>query len=346
MSRNKNVPISVAYELTLGCNMRCMHCGSAAGNVRANELTKKDWIDLSRKLKDMGTQLVVFTGGEPLLRKDWFEIGQNVKNLGMDLSIISNGFIIDEKMISQFRKLDPYAVAISIDGANATTHDNIRQLKGSFDKCLEVLNLLIKNDLPTTVVTTIHKNNVNELPELRSMLLDRNIAWQIQLAVPIGRFPKELILSKDEFYSASMFISQSKNQYSKKRLPVMAAHSIGYNPKFIRNPMLLPLWKGCQAGISTIGIQSDGGILGCLSLPDDFVEDNIRNRDIKDIWNDSRMFGYNRKFIKDDLKGSCKDCKFGKSCKGGCLTVSYSTTGEKHCDPFCLHLIEKEMISA
>ena len=345
MSRNRNVPISVAFELTLGCNMRCMHCGSTAGNVRSNELTKKEWIDLSRKLKDIGTQLVVFTGGEPLLRKDWFEIGQNVKDLGMDLSIISNGFIIDERMISQFRKLDPYAVAISVDGANATTHDSIRQLKGSHKKCLEVLKLLTENDLPTTVVTTIHKNNVKELPELRNMILDRGIAWQIQLAVPIGRFPKELILSKDEFYSASMFISQSKNQYPKKRLPVMAAHSIGYNPKFIRNPMLLPRWKGCQAGISTIGIQSDGGILGCLSLPDDFIEDNIRNRDIKEIWNDSSMFEYNRKFTKDELKGSCKDCKFGKSCKGGCLTVSYSTTGENHSDPFCLHLIEKEMMN-
>lgn len=345
MLRKKHVPISVIFELTLGCNMRCIHCGSAAGNVRSKELTTEEWIDLSKKLNEIGTQLVAFSGGEPLIRKDWFEIGKNVRDLGMDLSIISNGYVIDEKMVAQFRKLDPYAVAISLDGAIASTHDSVRQVKGSFEKCLNVLKLLKENDLPTTVVTTVHKKNIGELPKLRDMLLDKGIAWQIQIAIPVGRFPKNLTLTKEEFYSASMFISQSKNKYSKKRLPVMGAHSIGYNPKFIRNPMLVPRWKGCQAGISALGIQSDGGVIGCLSLPDDFVEDNIRNRDIKEIWNDSKMFSFNRKFTLDDLDGDCKECKFGKSCKGGCTTVSSTLTGKNHCDPYCLHLIEKEMIA-
>jgi len=344
MLRNRHVPISVVYELTLGCNMRCMHCGSAAGNARSKELSTKEWINLSKNLNDLGTQLIAFSGGEPLLRKDWFEIGQKVRDFGMDLSIISNGFVIDEKMVKQFRKLDPYSVAVSLDGAIAFTHDSVRQIKGSFDKCIQVLKLLNDNDLPATVVTTIHKKNVDELPKMREMLLDRNIAWQIQLAVPVGRFPRDLILSKEEFYSASMFISQSKNKYSKKRLPVMAAHSIGYNPKIIRNPMLVPVWKGCQAGVSALGIQSDGGVLGCLSLPDEFVEDNIRNRNIKDIWNDPDLFSYNRQFTTDDLDGDCKGCKHGKKCKGGCLTVSTAVTGKNHCDPYCLHLIEKDMI--
>ena len=176
------------------------------------------------------------------------------------------------------------------------------------------------------------------------MLLDKEIAWQIQIAVPVGRFPKNLTLSKEDFYSLGMFIAQSKNEYSKKRLPVMGAHSIGYKPKFIRNPALVPRWNGCQAGISALGIQSDGGVIGCLSLPDDFVEDNIRNRDIRDIWKDPEMFSYNRKFTSEDLNEDCKDCKYGKTCKGGCLTVSSSVTGKNHCDPYCLHLIEKEMI--
>lgn len=345
MLRNRRVPISVVYELTLGCNMRCIHCGSAAGNVRSRELSTKEWIELCKKLNELGTKLIAFSGGEPLLRKDWFEIGQKVRDFGMDLSIISNGYVIDEKMVSQFRKLDPYAVAISLDGAIPETHDSVRQIKGSFEKCLGVMKLLKDNDLPTTVVTTIHKKNIEELPKIRSMLLDKGIAWQIQLAVPVGRFPRDLILSKEEFYSASMFISQSKNKYSKKRLPVMAAHSIGYNSKLIRNPMLVPRWNGCQAGISALGIQSDGGVLGCLSLPDDFVEGNIRERDIIDIWKDPNSFSFNRNFTKGDLKGDCKTCKHGKTCRGGCLTVSTSVTGENHGNPYCLYSIENEIFA-
>jgi radical SAM protein with 4Fe4S-binding SPASM domain len=322
-----------------------MHCGSAAGTIRSNELTTKEWIDLTKKLSELKTQLIAFSGGEPLLRKDWFEIGKEVREFGMDLSIISNGFNIDQKMISKFRKLDPYAIAISLDGAKAETHDSIRKIDGSFMKCLEVLILLKENDLPTTVVTTIHKKNINELPQMREMLLDKGIAWQIQLAVPVGRFPQDLILSKEEFYSASMFISISKQKYSNKRLPVMGAHSIGYNPKLIRSPMLVPRWNGCQAGISALAIQSHGGVVGCLSLPDEFAEDNIRNRDIADIWNDPKLFSYNRDFSKEDLNGECRNCKHGKVCRGGCLTVSTALTGKYHSNPYCLHLIEEKMIT-
>jgi radical SAM protein with 4Fe4S-binding SPASM domain len=198
--------------------------------------------------------------------------------------------------------------------------------------------------VPTTVVTTVHKDNLAELLKIRDFLLDKNIAWQIQIATPIGRFPRELILSKEEFYSVSMFIASSRNIYSQSRLPIIGAHSIGYYSRILRNTMLMPLWKGCQAGISTFGILSDGGVKGCISLPDSFVEDNIRNRDIKDIWGDTKMFSYNRNFTKDDLNGDCKKCKHGKICKGGCLTVSTSLTGMNHCDPYCQYLIEKEMI--
>lgn len=344
MLRSKYVPVSVAWELTLQCNLRCIHCGSSAGIVRSNELTTDESLDLCKNLSDLDVQLLTFTGGEPLLRKDWFEIGKRIRDYGIDLSIISNGYILDEKTVFQLRKLDPYTVAISLDGAYAETHDSIRKIKGSFNKCMEVLKLLKDNNIPSTVVTTVHKNNLTELPKIRDFLLDKNIAWQIQMATPIGRFPKDLILNKEEFYSISMFIASSRNMYSKKRLPLLGAHSIGYNSKILRNTMLMPLWKGCQAGISTLGILSDGGIKGCMSLPESFVEDNIRNRDIKDIWNDPEMFSYNRKFTKNDLNGDCKNCKHGKTCKGGCLTVSTALTGLNHCDPYCLYLIEKEKI--
>lgn len=344
MLKSKYIPVSVAWELTLECNLHCIHCGSSAGIIRPNELTTEESLDLCKKLYDLDVQLLTFTGGEPLLRKDWFEIGHRIRGYGIDLSIISNGYTIDEKIISKLRKLDPYAVAISLDGAYDETHDSIRGVKGSFKKCVEVLKLLKDNNIPATIVTTVHKNNLAELPKIRDFILDKDIAWQIQIATPIGRFPKELILSKEEYYSVSIFIASSRNMYSQKRLPIIGAHSIGYNSKILRNTMLMPLWKGCQAGISTFGILSDGGVIGCMSLPDNFVEDNIKNRDIKEIWNDPEMFSYNRKFTIDDLNGDCKNCKHGKICKGGCLTVSSALTGKNHNDPYCLYLIEKEKI--
>ena len=343
MIRKKYVPISVIWEITLACNMNCIHCGSSAGKVRSNELTTQEALDLCEELKELGTGLVTLMGGEPFLRKDWYIIAKRIKELGMDLTFISNGLIIDKKIISQLKELKPYAVAISLDGALPETHDSIRGVKGAYNKVLSSLELLKKAGISTSIITTLHKNNVKELPKIRDLILNKKIAWQIQMAGPTGRFPKDLVLSKEEFYSAAMFISSSRNQYSLKELPIMGAHNFGYHSHILGPIMISPVWKGCQAGITNLGIQSNGGIKACLSMPDAFIEGNVRNNSITEIWDHPNFAAFNRKFKKEDLKNSCKTCKYGKSCKGGCETMSTSLTKKMHGDPYCLYMMEKEV---
>ena len=345
MFKSKCVPLSVAWELTLNCNMNCMHCGSSAGGARSNELTTKQALDIVDELCDLKAKYVNFTGGEPILRDDWVKIGQKVRDLGMELSILSNGLRIDEKVIPTFRKLDMYGIAISIDGGKAETHDKIRGVRGSFDKCLNALDLLKKENLPATVITTVHKMNFKELPLIREKIIGKTKAWQIQIAVPIGRFPRDQILSKEQFYSLALFIAATRKKYSVKELATMGAHSIGYHSHIIRNTMVSPVWKGCQAGITVLAIQSNGNIKGCLSLPDEgFIEGNVKNDSLKDIWNSPDFCSFTRNFDKSELKDHCKECKYGKSCKGGCTTASVSLTDKMHCDPYCLYEIENNMI--
>jgi len=336
-------PVGIVWETTLRCNMNCMHCGSSAGQSRKNELNTKEAIKLVDDLQDLGTNLITMMGGEPLIRKDWKEIATHIRDNGMEVTLMTNGFLINEKMIPFLKKLDPYTVAISVDGSNAKTHDYIRRLNGSFDKCIKNLEMLRKEDINASVITTVHKKNFNELPELRDLLAGRGIAWQIQMATPVGRFPKSLILTKEDFYSVALFIASIKKNYSTKELAILGAHNFGYHSKVLPNVMLFP-WMGCQAGISTVGITSDGGVKGCMSMPDEFIQGNIRQRSLKEIWNDPNFASYNRNFKKSDLEGECKNCKHGKQCKGGCITVSSALTGKNHCDPYCLNLIEKEIM--
>ncbi|MFO8052318.1 MAG: SPASM domain-containing protein [Thermoplasmatota archaeon] len=104
-------------------------------------------------------------------------------------------------------------------------------------------------------------------------------------------------------------------------------------------------WKGCTAGLRSIGITSNGGIVGCLSMGnEDHIEGNIRERSLKEIWEDPNAFAYNRKFSKKDLGPNCEGCRYWKKCKGGCASVSLALTGEFHNDPYCFRRIEKEVI--
>jgi len=344
MFGKRHVLIHTLLELTLQCNMKCIHCGSSAGYERAQELSTNQWINVCDQLSDLNCKQITLMGGEPLVRNDWYKIASHIRNKNVNLTLMTNGFLINENVISHLKTLEPYAVAVSLDGASANIHDTIRGIKGSFNRCVKALDLLKAANLPTTVVTTVHKMNLNDLQKIRDLLLNREIAWQIQMGNPIGRFPRELTLSLDEFYAVAMFIASTRKQYSIKELPVTGAHCIGYHSSILPNLMVGP-WKGCYAGMNVLGIQSNGGIKGCLSLPDEYVEGNIKENNILDIWNNFCAFSYNRNFRKEDLKNECRTCKYGNSCRGGCLSSSISLAGDIRCNPYCLRLIEKEMIA-
>ena len=124
---------------------------------------------------------------------------------------------------------------------------------------------------------------------------------------------------------------------------IRGADDIGYNQTCL-SPFISADydWHGCKAGINVLGVQSNGNIKGCLSLSDDFVEGNIRERSIVEIWNDKKSFAYSRNFKISDLGENCQGCVFGEKCKGGCSDVSFGRTGKIANSPFCLHRLEQK----
>jgi len=326
------------WETTLRCNLRCSHCGSSAGLPRPNELNTKECFRLCEELAELGCEDVSLMGGEPFLREDWFSIAQCIKNLGMNLNIVSNGTILD-RYIDKISQLKPKVVGISLDGMKES-HEKIRG-KGTFEKVIQAIELLREKGIQTTVITTVSKINFKDLPEMKNLFYKKGINWQIQVAMPFGNFKKEQMLSKEEFYATALFIAKERIENSFKNLPVIGAHCYGYYSKILPGCS----WEGCSAGITSIGITSDGGIVGCLSMGNDrFIEGNIREKSLKEIWENPDSFSYNRKFDKNQLGPNCKDCKYGAVCKGGCNAMSYTLTGRFHNNPYCFYVIEENII--
>jgi radical SAM protein with 4Fe4S-binding SPASM domain len=301
-------------------------------------LTTDESLALCKDLSRIGCRGAALIGGELFLRKDWYDIGSEVRRLKMSLSIVSNGLMIDEKLVGEISELEPDSVGISIDGANADTHDRIRGVKGSFVRAVDSLKLLREKDLPVSIITTVHKLNFKELPEIKNIIIKKGIAWQIQMASPFGRFKKKDALSLREFYSLGLFVASLKMKHSVKDLPVAGAHDFGYYSSVIPN-VQLDKWRGCQAGITNLGIQSNGNIKGCLALSDDFIEGNVRERSLVDIWNDTRCFAYNRHFKESSLSGFCRTCPHSVVCRGGCRSIAWNFT-KKMDNPYCFYRIE------
>ncbi|MFW9770718.1 MAG: radical SAM protein [Candidatus Thorarchaeota archaeon] len=329
------------WEITLKCNSRCIHCGSSAGKSRLDELDTKEALNLVKELKSCGYDGIALMGGEPFLREDWYDVAHEIKRNKIKLTIVSNGLEI-KSQIPELKVLKTDCVSLSLDGATAKTHDHIRGIKGSYDRVLSSMNLLQKAHIPVSVITTISKINFKELKMIRDLLLNKGIAWQIQIALPIGRFPRELVISREEFYGIAMFIALNCKRYSIRELPLIGAHCFGYFSNMLPEVGLEP-WIGCQAGKSVLGIQSNGNIKGCLTLPNEFIEGNIRTSNLSDIVNcriDSDYYNY---IQKTDSKDYCFTCKMFKKCNGGCLGTKIALNSLYA--PYCLRAIEDDLFS-
>lgn len=335
-------PHCAVWELTLACNLNCIHCGSSAGRKREDELSLEESLKLCEDLKGIDCKGVALMGGEPFMQPNWFAIAEKVNELDMELSIITNGWLgNDEKINRQLIELAPDCMTVSLDGGEAPVHDMIRGVKGSFDRATTAITNYVDLGFPTTAITTVHKLNLSQLIKIREFLsTKKGVAWQIQLATPFGRLERKHVLSPEEYYSVALFIAATREKYP--NLFIAGAHDMGYYSSFLPD-LQVKGWYGCQAGITTLGIQSNGNIIGCLALGDEFVEGNIRMRPLKEIWYDDALFSYARHVKKKDIGSHCSRCNYRDLCRGGCSAVSHSMTGSLHQDPYCLHYIEQKM---
>lgn len=341
----KYAPEMVVWETTYKCNINCIHCGSDCTSIpKENELTTAECLDIIEDLADIGAKVVTLSGGEPLLRKDIGVLASRIRTLGMHVAFISNGYLLNEEMAQMLYSVHPVAYGVSIDAADPYIHDYIRGKQGVFNHLETAIELLHKYKLNPNVVTTVHKLNYDQLPKIRDFLIKNSIPyWQIQYGDYIGRMPSETMLTEAQFFEIAKFILETRKNYGKYFKAVSGADVFGYLGQM--GEKVQGAWLGCHAGMNGLGISSDGSIRGCLSLQmDKFIEGNVRDRSLKEIWNDKNSFKYNRRFDCSMLTGYCKDCTYASVCKGGCLR-SASVNGGR-CNPYCLYKIEKEGFSS
>jgi MoaA/NifB/PqqE/SkfB family radical SAM enzyme len=116
---------SCAFELTLRCNAKCLHCGSDAKDERVRELSTDEAIKMIEDVASLGCKRFTFSGGEPFLRRDWPELAKSVNDAGMNLEAITNGLLV-EKQAEAIIAAGFFTVGFSVDGPHEI-HDELRR---------------------------------------------------------------------------------------------------------------------------------------------------------------------------------------------------------------------------
>ena len=121
----------LAWETTRRCNLACLHCRAAAGSgPYPGELTTDEGLTLLDDLATMGQPVVILTGGEPLLRDDIFELAAHGHNKGLRMVMAVNGTLLTPQIATRLKEVGIQRLSISIDGASAASHDQLRAVPG------------------------------------------------------------------------------------------------------------------------------------------------------------------------------------------------------------------------
>ncbi len=336
-------PVYAVWEVTLACDLACRHCGSRAGRARPDELTTAECLDLVAQMADLGVMELTLIGGEAYLRDDFSEIVRKAAGLGIVTSMTTGGRGVTPEIASADKEAGLAGVSVSVDGLEAT-HDALRGVRGSFDAAMQALANLRAAGVPVSANTQIGRASLREIPEVFERLVAAGIrSWQVQLTVAMGRAADEpdLLLEPYQVLEVMPMLARIKARASLAGVIVWPGNNIGYfGPYETRLRGTLPRghFGSCGAGRSTLGIEANGDIKGCPSLPTaDYVGGNVREHSLRDIWERAAHLRFTRDRTVDDLWGYCRSCYYADTCRAGCSWTSHVLFGKPGNNPFCHH---------
>jgi radical SAM protein with 4Fe4S-binding SPASM domain len=336
-------PIYAVWEITLRCDLACRHCGSRAGRERPDELSTAQALDLVRQMAELGVKEVTVIGGEAYLRDDWTEIVAAVRAHGMQCSMTTGGRGLTRDRAEAAKRAGLQSVSVSIDGLRST-HAALRGVRGSFDAALEAFANARAAGIPVAANTQIGRHSLPELEAIYDVVAAQRIhGWQLQLTVAMGRAADEpsLLLEPYQMLDLMPRLARIKARADADGVRVFPGNNIGYfGPHESTLRSLLPHKHAgsCGAGRLTLGIEANGDIKGCPSLPTaDYVGGNVRDHSLVDIWERAEPLRFTRERTLDDLWGYCRTCYYAEACMSGCSWTTHVLFGRPGNNPFCHH---------
>ena len=185
---SENTARLVFWEVTKGCNLRCIHCRATATELSSpTDLATRTALNIIDQIAAAANPILVLSGGEPLYRSDIFQLARYAAGKGLRVALATNGTLVTKDVARMIVDAGVRRVSISLDGADAITHDSFRGISGAFDAAVRGLQNLKALGMSVQINTTIARHNAHQLPDV--LRLARNLgadALHTFLLVPVG----------------------------------------------------------------------------------------------------------------------------------------------------------------
>ena len=350
-------PLLVFWETTKACMLACKHCrAEAITKPLPGELSTEEARSLVDQVAEFGKPypILVLTGGDPLMRKDLWDIVDYAVSKGIRVGLAPAVTpLLDEKTIEEIRGHRVASVSISLDSPWPEVHDEIRGIKGTWERSVWAIKRLRERGIRVQVNTVVMKSTVNGLPDMVKLLLGLGVdTWEVFYLVPVGRAGREEDLAQAEWEDVSHFLYEA----SKYGIAIRTTEGPMFRrivftrqlleKKGIDPDKVLPTGKlyrelvarlrsllgkpsgpprahsaGTRDGRGIVFISYRGDVYpsGFLPVP----AGNIRRKSLREIYQNSPLF---RKLRAASFTGRCGSCEFRYIC-GGSRARAYAYTG-------------------
>jgi heme b synthase len=280
------------------------------------------------------------------MRPDIFEIAAYGSKKGLRMVMATNGLLIDPETCQRMKESSIQRVSISIDGADAESHDQFRQVDGAFVGALRGIDFLRQAGIEFQINTTITKENLHELPAIQQLAEELGAAaHHIFLLVPTGRgkdFKDQEIAAADYERALHWFYDQ-RDKVPMQLKATCAPHYYRIMRQrakeegkqiTVQSHGMDAVTRGCLGGTAFLFISHVGQVQPCGYL--ELNCGNVRQQSLEKIWHNSKILKSLRNF--EQYKGKCGICEYRRVC-GGCRARAFEATGDYlEEEPLCTYV--------
>ena len=328
------------WSITGRCNLKCRHCFQDAPNKSIHDLTTKEALRVIDILGENFITRVNITGGEPLVRPDIEELLAAFKRNHIQLCMVSsNGVLLNERMISLFKKYDMHpSLQISFDGVGC--HDWLRGVPGTEEKVIRAIKLCVKNDIKVVMTTCLHKDNIHSIEDTVKLAQSLGcVLVKMSPVIDMNNYSDEngvRLLSQEEAYSA--YLSYLP-RFVEPKLDIALEFGDfvtvqGKKPGDYEIPLMqhnctdLSTDKVCQIVMDNIYISDTGRVMPCIRLSESGAEEQFER--ITETGADSFSSKAFMEFMSISAREvvenneECRACQYLSYCGCGCRGVAAS----------------------
>ena len=285
-------------EITSRCNERCVHCYIPNDN-KVNNIEPSLFYDILEQCNDMKLLHLTLSGGEPMLHPNFCDFLRKCKEYDFSINILTNLTLLNDDIISEMKRNSLLGVQVSLYSMNSDIHDEITQMKGSFEKTKNAILKLIENNIPMQISCPIMKQNKNNYNDVKE--------WAKKYNIHVG--DDYTIIAKYDHTTQNL-----SNRLSIDEVEELINNIVDTDIKYVEKmEEEIERKKNtpyddyvCSVCNSSICITESGNVYPCAGWQDNVVGD-VKETSLKDIWENSEKVKYLREVKKQDFP-KCIQC--------------------------------------